>query len=85
MAKKKAKVTGWFPPHIKPVHVGVYQVKFNNGPRAYEGYAFWCGGWGSLSTTRDGAERFFISIGTDGAHQNKTWRGLAEDPTKGNK
>jgi hypothetical protein len=62
----------WFPPEIKPVHVGVYQV-WNSRIYAYWNGKKWC--WAMRSVNE--AKSFRI---TDGADQYKEWRGLAEKP-----
>ena len=69
------KLTPWFPAHVKPTRKGVYFVKFRNS----EGYAYWHGrNWGWASDTPSDA------LGdtklTQGAFQQKMWRGLAEQP-----
>lgn len=73
---KKDKLTPWFPPGIKPVHIGVYQVQIR--PYAV-GYAYWNGKkWTNSSNTVGHA--YFYKDWTSGAIQKKSWRGLAQKP-----
>lgn len=59
-----------FPPHIKPVRVGVYGVRRGLGK---PGYAFWDGErWGWRHSTIEQANK---SRETEGASQNKHWYG----------
>ncbi len=72
------KFTPWFPSEIKPVHVGVYLVKFAEpvDEKSPEGFAHWDGrDWGWLKTTISAA---YNDRNTYASDQNKTWRGLAE-------
>ena len=72
-------MTTWFPPHIKPVHKGVYEIKFT--PRELLDapmYATWNGlMWSSASSKKsdDCHKRFYGSI------QEKYWRGFTEKQT----
>lgn len=67
------KVTPWFPPSIKPVHIGAY--KTNNGRL---GFSYWNGlAWGVQSSSPLTAH---IYKTTRGATQDKQWRGLAVKP-----
>ena len=68
------QLTDWFPPEIKPVHVGVYQTDFC-------GYAHWNGkkwGYGRLSPLDAKTCAVYRS-----AIQNKSWRGLNFNPQAG--
>jgi len=71
-----AKLTGWFPPEVKPVHRGVYEV-FDEGSYAYWSGKLW--GWTVLSVASAAACRT-----PRGASQHKTWRGLAQQPLPAN-
>lgn len=67
----KKKMTGWFPPHIKPVRVGLYQRDW--GIQAFTDDLDW---W-------DGRDwRVFYADGNFGVGMSckLQWRGLAEDP-----
>jgi hypothetical protein len=68
------KYTPWFPPEIKPVHVGVYQV-FNDFTYAYWGGKRW--GYVELSV-----KQAVASKNTKFASQYKTWRGLTTEDGK---
>jgi hypothetical protein len=71
------KMTPWFPPHIKPMRVGVYQIKFNyTMPRTESMYATWNGRrWSNMSYVKSGDwHKVFI-----GAEQKKHWRGFTEE------
>ena len=65
------KYTNWFPPEIKPVHIGVYEV-FDEGS-----YAFWSGkhwGW----TVSSVATATTLKEHIEGSIQSRTWRGLTK-------
>lgn len=70
------QLTDWFPPHIKPVHVGVYPIGW--------GYAYWNGKrWGSSCSTPELAQKHSYYRY---AVQDKHWRGLNFNPdAKGKK
>jgi hypothetical protein len=74
--------TEWYPPEIKPVHVGVYEafmkvIEDRFGSYCFEsGFAYWNGkSWGAMHTTA--AEASKLIPWTTGA-QRKAWRGLTE-------
>lgn len=67
------KLTSWFPPSIKPVHVGMYKTHL----WGKSAWCYWSGGWGWASKNFALANK---SRGHVGAVQNKTWRGLASNP-----
>lgn len=73
---RKEQLTNWFPPHIKPVHVGVYPVEW--------GYAYWTGKrWGCWQATPVFARKYQNYLYAD---QDKRWRGLNFKPNaKGKK
>lgn len=72
-----SKLTKWFPPEVKPVHVGVYQTDFEPLGKDIE-YSHWNGvRWGPQW---DCIERAACANGTQGI-QNKHWRGLSENPS----
>ena len=61
------KVTQWFQPEEKPVHVGWYESE------GYTVYHYWWWNGECWTFPQDG----FIC-----SHQDRTWRGLAEKPEK---
>ena len=78
---KKDELTPWFPPGIKPVHIGVYPVKYkvSAGGMEHSGYAYWTGKeWTNSSNTVGHA--YIYKDWTEGAVQQKSWRGLAQKP-----
>ena len=73
-----SEMTGWLPPHIKPVRVGVYEIKYTLKPISPDPrlYATWNGyRWSSGSADmRDKYQQQFY-----GAIQEKYWRGFTEE------
>ena len=71
------KMTPWFPPRIKPVRVGVYQIKFSySRPGDMEMYATWSGRkWSNMSYSTTGLWHGIFK----GAEQKKHWRGFTEE------
>lgn len=82
------KLTEWHPPHIKPVHIGVYEVRDDGDD--YGGFSYWDGekfGWRAYATqaTKKSAINRALTAWIDGWEtglpaQTK-WRGLAS-PSK---
>ena len=74
-----SKMTDWFPPHIKPVNVGVYEVKFTPKGK-YESYMYaaWNGQQWSRVARYEEMGRFHSNFAAD---QNKYWRGFTEKQT----
>ena len=75
------KLTDWFPPGVKPVRVGVYQV-CEHWWLAREwhshGYQHWDGQrWGIFNPTPDAAA---AEADLASEYQINFWRGLAEQP-----
>ena len=70
-----SKMTNWFPPHIKPVREGVYEIKYTSKV-AYSGmYATWNGFRWSI-----GSYNLWDHYHTDfDSNQNKYWRGFTKD------
>jgi hypothetical protein len=71
-------VTGWYPPSIPPMRVGVYERDMEgsgNGAYSYWNGKFWCG-WGFTIDIahRNGIEEYRSSV------QDADWRGLAVAP-----
>jgi len=75
--KENLMLTDWFPPHVKPVRVGVYEIRL--GICKYEWYSYW-----------DGSRWCYTCINVNDAFnsreakttlpQKQHWRGLAEKP-----
>lgn len=76
-----SEYTPWFPHKVKPVHKGVYEVRWsswagcNGGPYAYWDGRCWRWARSSVSAARGDTGN---SIG---AGQDKQWRGLTK-PSK---
>jgi len=69
-----SKLTPWFPANVKPVRVGVYRVQYYN----YSGFAYWDGKqWSNLVDSV--ASAYKNHDWTDGAIQQKRWRGLTQE------
>ena len=79
MATKKG-MTPWFPAHIKPVRVGVYEVRLVFTPSDFDdGYAYYDGEkWSCMVCDFSDVER----AGFWGAEQKKAWRGFTQDMSK---
>ena len=74
------KMTDWFPPHIKPARIGVYEV--NDGyrlPRTLPKYARWDGiEWSNESYYKHDPELHYTSYG---AWHDYSWRGFTKEQT----
>lgn len=70
-------MTLWFPPHIKPVHKGVYEIQDQFWGRLHSNWngRSWDVGSVYLSSII-GADRHIKS-----EHQDKIWRGFKEKQT----
>ena len=72
-----SQMTPWFPPHIKPVRKGVYEIKYTGkGPHESYMWATWDGvKWsvGSYKLSDDNHKDFYV------ANQKKFWRGFTEE------
>ena len=78
-------MTPWFPPHIKPVHKGVYETKdLHKLPRTLPTYARWDGlewsypSWSNPSYRIHHPELHYTSYG---ASQDNYWRGFTKEQT----
>lgn len=77
----RQKMTEWFPPSIKPVHVGEYIADTNksSGMRRW-----WDGSWWSIrysDSEDEDTKSLFRAIKTaPWMHHMIRWRGLAEKP-----
>lgn len=66
------ETTDWFPGEVKPVHVGVYETKPDDGTT----FQHWDGKqWGLCAITPNCA---LNGIGIASAYQASKWRGLVE-------
>ena len=70
------KLTPWYPPEVKPVRKGVYEVCFTALPwyRYWDGRFWWNGSFSPFDAFNRRAERFVNGECKD------DWRGLAEEP-----
>ena len=69
--------TEWYPPEVKPVHSGVYEISYSpkSSNKALHGFAHFDGElWGWKQETAERAEKFPVRR-VDNI-QNKHWRGL---------
>jgi len=74
-----SKMTPWFPPHIKPVYEGVYEVKFTpKGSSESYLYAAWNGKRWSRVATYEQMAHWHSNFD---ALQNKYWRGFIKEQT----
>ena len=65
------KLTPIFPPHIKPVHEGVYRVWIGNEEKSW--WAYWDGCvWGGAFSHHSVAD----AVRRMGSKQNKRWQGV---------
>ena len=71
-----SKFTPWFPPHVKPIHFGVYRTQLINqcGEKLLTGYSLWNGDYWMDTRSSVNSARVVHAEGT----QNKRWRGLKE-------
>jgi hypothetical protein len=68
-------LTPWFPPEVKPVHVGWYETCML---KSAIGHSYWCGKqWSGTYFAESWNKINLRFINFDGAIQNKSWRGLA--------
>lgn len=70
-----SKVTRWFPPEVKPVHIGSYETR--RYEQSEEMYCSWWNGryWALDSFLHGETEYIAPSI-----EQDRPWRGLKEKP-----
>lgn len=66
------KVTEWFPPSIKPVHIGCYQTRFNQ--QDFVSFNYWNGHCWLITTS----EQTKPTHNTPSVVQDIQWRGLKE-------
>lgn len=68
----KYEKTEWFPNHIHPVRLGVYETTFG----VVKGFSYWDGSyWSAMGWDPDQAIEFSSYPGV----QNKIWRGLTKE------
>jgi hypothetical protein len=68
------KLTPWFDPWVRPKRKGVYQTSWFG-----DGYSYFNGAeWTNQRETV--ASALYFKHNTEGAAQEKAWRGLAEKP-----
>jgi hypothetical protein len=77
------KLTDWFPPDVKPVRVGVYEMRPGNdivwGGQLGR-FQHWNGErWGGYSSSPNLAA-LSDCVNFTSMHQHRGWRGLAEKP-----
>lgn len=70
----KPKLTDWFPPEVKPVHVGVYKTNASVGTYQKWNGKYWC----AFCATVDRAAHCENS--NKSLVQHVRWRGLAVKP-----
>lgn len=71
-----SEMTKWFPPHIKPVREGVYEIRFTEGHNDCPMYATWNGEvWSTASHEKndDCHTKFSYAL------QEKYWRGFTKE------
>jgi hypothetical protein len=71
-------MTQWLPPHIKPVHVGVYEVDWRD-KSSWMVYARWNGNLWSHPSYQKTDEYWHNRY--DNAGQTISWRGFTEEQT----
>ena len=80
-----AKLTEWYPGHIKPVRVGVYERDYGPTENGESIFCHWNGkrwSWGGNSV--DDVQRAMSVVKEiSSGRQSLPWRGLASDPEKG--
>lgn len=72
------KLTPWYPGHVKPVRVGVYERDYAENPKSSRPrFCYWDGAaWGCYGMTKDNAKNFSLAS----AAQSLPWRGIAKEP-----
>jgi hypothetical protein len=74
----KAKLTDWFPADVKPVHVGVYEVLYENGCFGSR-YRYW-NGVRFCYQCMNSQKAFQKRNNHTGLDAFVSWRGIAEKP-----
>ena len=70
-----SEMTKWFPPHIKPVREGIYEIKYTpKNLHVSDMYATWNGARWSVGSYN----RWDYNHTDFDGNQNKYWRGFKE-------
>jgi hypothetical protein len=73
----KKQMTEWFPSNIKPARIGVYEIQWWFVNCWDYGFSYWNGKqWANSAGTPESA--LLHKKWTDGAIQDKKWRGFTE-------
>ena len=76
----KPKLTGWYPPSVKPVRDGVYMIRVSGTPvwfRLFKNGHWYCGRSSvDFAACAEMDEKLYPS------EVNERWRGLASNPEK---
>lgn len=72
------RLTEWFPPHVKPVRVGVYEVVDSDGELGW--YAFWNGKKFGYRCWKSPQSAFYRRHESTWQPNFAKWRGLADNP-----
>ncbi len=80
-ALMKPQLTDWFPPEVKPVHPGVYEVE-SFGGTCSKWYRLWHNGlWWEGDDKPKAAAEATVFLGTpESISSVRKWRGLAVKP-----
>jgi len=79
MSKKQPKLTPWFPAHVRPAYVGVYEKDFGRG--GGHDYQYWDGQLWRYGSTTPKATMAKVARDRDMLIPSaRQWRGLAEKP-----
>ena len=69
----KHQLTNWFPPEIKPVYKGVYEVEYEGIFTTLSGYSYWDGKkWGTTFKELSNADTYRFPSPL----QYRKWRGI---------
>lgn len=72
-------LTPWFPPDMKPVHEGVYEIYDPERPRVRFHSFYGSGGW-SFTYENDVSHAFRMRYSHGSWAVGKKWRGLNKQP-----
>lgn len=71
------ELTEWFPPDIKPIYRGVYEVKAISPWSKFSVYSWWTGcAWLEVQSTPYQAQKTYNYVPLTN-FQHRQWRGLA--------
>jgi hypothetical protein len=70
----------WFPREVKPVHIGVYEVRVKANGKIVRWYSYWNGTFWGMSSNTPGAANVLRETPSDAAAHagGFEWRGLKE-------